>query len=338
MLNRIIKIDIDTWKYFLLYICTIFNWNMDVAKKKKYLPWVVWYIVITAIAQYILINFKELFTFIDTEVFILKLAPNSVNIYNGQYWGVLTNNFLHVYLSQLILNIVGIIIFGYFIEKRIGFIKFSMMVIVGSIIPSIIQLNLANEPGIGLSGVNFTLFGYILAKSFFYENFKVKYIGIYLTIMISIIVSCNIYNLYVDDVYRTEAMAFGLILGLIIGFTSGWKKWLQYPMLFIIMSISIFTLFYAPWSAEWLVYKGVVAHESKKYKIAKTYYLKALNLDSKNKQAIENLELLKLDDLKWKAYKAHIKEDYLKAKEYYREILKIDPKDEWAKQGYSELK
>ncbi len=306
--------------------------------KRKYIPWVVWYIVITAIAQYLLINFKDQIKFVDANVFILLGAPNSVNIYNGQYWGVLTNNFLHVYLSQLILNCIGIIIFGIFIEKRIGFIKFSMMVIVGSIIPSIVQLNLTNEPGIGLSGVNFTLFGYLLAKSFNYPNFRMKYISIYLTIMIGTIIACNIYNLYVEDVYRTEAMGFGLILGLIIGFTSGWKKWIQYPMLFSIMVLSIVTLFYAPWSAEWLVYKGVVAHESKKYTVAKEYYLKALKIDKTNQSAKENLELLKLDDLKWKAYKAHMKEDYIKAKEYYREILKIDPKDTWARDGYNELK
>jgi len=312
---------------------------MELEKKnKRNIPWVVWYIVITAIAQYFLIEFKEDIKFIDANIFILLGAPNSVNIYAGQYWGVLTNNFLHVYLSQLIINVIGIIFFGYYIEKRIGFIKFSLIVIVGSIIPSIIQLNLANQPGIGLSGVNFTLFGYILAKSMRFENFKMRYINLILLIMIGIIIYFNIYNLYFEDVYRTEAMAFGLIIGLVIGFTSPWKKWVQYGMLFNIIILSVITLFYAPWSSEWLVYKGVTEHQNKHYKKAKIWYKKALKLDPENIQAKDNLELLRLDDLKWKAYKAHMKEQYLKAKAYYNQILEIDPNDSWAKEGLKELK
>ena len=307
-------------------------------KTEKNTPWVVWYIVITVIAQFFLIKFKDDIKFIDANVFILLGAPNSVNIYAGQYWGVLTNNFLHIYLSQLITNVIAIIFFGYFVEKRIGFIKFSMIVIVGSIIPSIIQLNLANQPGIGLSAVNFTLFGYILAKSMKFEAFRMKYIKILLLLMVSIIVYFNIYNLYFEDVYRTEAMAFGLITGLIIGFTSPWKKWIQYGMLFNIIILSILTLLYAPWSSEWLVFNGVTEHQYKNYKKAKYWYKKALKLDPSNIQAKENLELLKLDDLKLKAYKAHIKEQYFKAKIYYNQILEISPNDSWAKEGLNELK
>lgn len=311
---------------------------MEQKKIKKNIPWVVWYIVITVIAQFFLIEFKNEINFIDANIFILLGAPNSVNIYAGQYWGVLTNNFLHVYLSQLIINVIGIIFFGYYIEKRIGFIKFLLIVIVGSIIPSIIQLNLANQPGIGLSGVNFTLFGYILAKSMKFENFKMRYINVILLIMIGIIIYFNIYNLYFEDVFRTEAIAFGLIIGLIIGFTSPWKKWIQYGMLFNIIVLSVITLFYAPWSSEWLVFKGVKEHQHKHYKKARIWYKKALKLDPDNIQAKENLELLKLDDLKWKAYKAHMKEQYLKARIYYNQILEINPNDSWAKEGLNELK
>lgn len=306
-------------------------------KERKHIPWVVWYIVITIFAQYILINYKESIKFIDTNVFILMGAPDSVNIYKGQYWGVLTNNFLHIYLSQLIINYIGIIIFGYFIERRIGFIKFSFIVILACIIPSIIQLNLTNQPGIGLSGVNFTLFGYIISKSIKNKEFRLKWISVYLTIMVLIVLYFNIYNIYTENVYRTEAMSFGFLFGLLLGFLSNRKIWVQSLVLFNIIFFAVSTLWYAPWSTEWQVYKGVEAHKTKQYKSAKKRYDKALKLDPNNKQALKNLELLKLDKLKLKAYKAHMKEDYQEAKEIYEEILEISPNDKWAKEGYNEL-
>lgn len=309
----------------------------EITKKRKYIPWVVWYIVITAIAQYIMINYKEYIKFVDVDIFILLGAPGSVNIYNGQYWGVLTNNFLHIYLSQLIINVIGIIVFGHFIEKRIKFLKFSSIIILAAIIPSIIQLNLTNQPGIGLSSINFTLFGYIISKAFTAREFRLKNINIYLFVMISIIICCHIYNLFVEDIFRTEAMSFGFMLGILIGYLSNIKFWTQFIILFNIMLILVSTLFYAPWSSEWQLFKGVEAHNSKQYKKAKHFYNKSLSINPKNGQSIKNIELLKLDELKWKAYKAHVKEDYKLARKLYIEILSIDPDDEWTKDAYNEL-
>jgi len=309
----------------------------NIKKNKKRLPWVVWYIVIIAIAQYILINYKDTISFVDANIFILLGAPGSVEIYNGQYWGVLTNNFLHIYLSQLVLNIIGVSIFGYIIEKRIGFIRFSFIIVLASIVPSIIQLNLTNQPGIGLSSVNFTLFGYILIKGFQDKDFRIKYVQLFLAIMIGVIVYCQIYNLYFEDVYRTEAMTFGFLLGLFIGYLSKFKIWIQSIVLFNIIAFCISSLFYAPWSSEWQLYKGVSAHKAKQYKNAKKYYKKSLDINPKNQQSINNINLLKIDELKWKAYKAHVKEQYKLARKLYEEILDIDPTDEWAIEGYNEL-
>ena len=305
--------------------------------KKKYTPWVVWYIVITAIAQYAMINFREYINFVDVDIFILLGAPGSVNIYNGQYWGVLTNNFLHIYSFQLFINIIGIILFGYFIEKRIKFLKFSLIIVIASIVPSIIQLNLTNQPGIGLSSINFTLFGYILTKSFYEKTFRLKFVKIYLFAMMFIIVSCYIYNLFIEDIFRTEAMSFGFLLGILIGYLSSKKVWLQFIILFNIMLIAIATLFYAPWSSEWQLYKGVEAHKLKRYNEAEKFYQKSLKINPQNEQSKKNIELLKLDELKWKAYKAHVKEDYVLARKIYKEILLIDPNDEWTKEAFAEL-
>ncbi len=314
------------------------KFNLFPLKKSEYkTPWFVWYISITIIAQFFLINYKDHFHTINPETFILFGAPDTVSIYDGQYWGVFTNNFIHIYWSQLLINLAGIWLFGAFIERREGVLKLLLLTFTASIIPTLWQLTLTASPGIGLSAVNYTLFGYILIKSKNEDIFKLKGRYIILTFMIGLLAYLSYYNTYIEDVFKTEAMIIGLLLGLLIGFLSNKNEWLRFSLLFLFFSISISTLFYAPWSSEWLLYKGVKAHESKNYKRAIKFYKQALKTDKHNEQAQENLNLLEIDKLKVKAYKEHISKNYDKARKIYLQILEIEPEDEWTLSNLKEL-
>lgn len=300
-------------------------------------PWLVSYITITIIAQFFLINFKEEFDTINPETFTLFGAPDTVDIYKGQYWGVFTNNFIHIYWKQLLINLIGLWLFGAFIERRSGRFKLFFLIIFSSIIPSLWQLTLTAEPGIGLSGVNYALFGFILSKSRYDKKYRLKGRYIILIFMISILIYCNYINYFVENIYRTEAMTIGLFLGIVIEKLDYLKLNLRFLILFSVFLISISTLFYAPWSSEWQVYKGIKFHESKNFVRAKIYYRKALKIDRNNQKAIENMNLLKIDELKLKAYKAHVKEKYEVAKKYYLKVLEIDSTDTWALENLHEL-
>lgn len=303
-------------------------------------PWFTWSIFILIILQYFIINFKESFSTINMETFKLFGAPDTVEIYQGQFWGVFTNNFIHVYWKQLFVNSVGIWFFGAFIERRIDFQRFLALIFFACIIPSLWQLTLTNEPGIGLSGVNYTLFGYLLYTSRKDDTFRFKYKFIkyfFLFFMIGELIYCNFYNFFTENIYRTEAMTAGIILGFFLGRVSNEKRWIKYSSIALVTSISLSTLFYAPWSSEWQLYNGVKNHELKNFTKAKTYYLKALEMDPSNDVAKENLKLLKIDKLKSKAYNAHYHENYSLARQYYEEILILSPSDEWAKENLKEL-
>jgi membrane associated rhomboid family serine protease len=314
------------------------KFNLFPLKKTEYnTPWFVWYISITIIAQFFLINYKEQFQTINPETFILFGAPDTVSIYEGQYWGVFTNNFIHIYWSQLLVNLMGIWLFGAFIERREGVLKLLLLTFTASIIPTLWQLALTASPGIGLSAVNFTLFGYILMKSRIGDAFKLKGRYLILIFMICLLAYLSYYNAFIEDVFKTEAMITGLLLGLLIGFLSDKNKWVRFSILSFLFTISVSSLFYAPWSPEWLVYKGVRAHESKNYKRAIIYYKQALKMDKENEQAQENLDLLEIDKLKAKAYKEHIAKNYDKARKIYLQILEIEPEDEWTLTNLKEL-
>lgn len=303
-------------------------------------PWFTWSVFILILLQFLLFKYEEYFSQINMDTFKLFGAPDTVEIYQGHYWGVLTNNFLHTYWKLFFVNSVGIWFFGAFIERRIGFKRFFALFFFGCIIPSLWQLTLTNEPGIGLSGVNFTLFGYLLYKSRKDEVFRFKYGFIkyfFLVFMVGELIYCNYHNYFVENIYRTEAMTVAILLGLLLGRVSNEKRSIKYSIITFLTALSLSTLFYAPWSSEWQLYKGVQNHEENKFSLAKKYYLKALEINPENDLAKENLKLLKVDRLKSKAYDAHIKENYSLARRYYEEILILVPEDEWAKENLKEL-
>lgn len=300
-------------------------------------PWFVMYISITIIAQFFLINFKENFTAIDADTFTLFGAPDTVDIYRGQFWGVFTNNFIHTQWKPLLVNLVGLWFFGAFIERRIGYLRLMSLMFLGCVIPSLWQLALTTEPGIGLSGVNYVLFGYILVRSRKGETFKLKGLYLFLTFMLGVLVYCNYVNIFIENVYRTEAMTVGLLLGMLLARLRYGKKIYRVLLISGLSLLSVSTLFYAPWSSEWQVYKGVKCYERRDFQGAKMYYEKALEIDSTNELAIDNLKLIVIDKLKSKAYDAHIRKNYTLAKKYYLEILQKDPNDSWAKENLNAL-
>jgi membrane associated rhomboid family serine protease len=311
--------------------------NLTIDKTKYKTPWFVLYISITIIAQYLLINYKENFTKINPETFTLFGAPDTVSIYDGQFWGVFTNNFIHIYFSQLIFNLIGIWFFGAFIERRIGALRLISLMVISCVIPSLGQLAITSEPGIGLSGVNYALFGYILIRSKKGVAFKLKGQYIFLTFMLGVLAYCNYYNFFVENVFRTEAMTIGLLLGLLLGKIRYGKKINRIIIVSSLSLIAISTLFYAPWSYEWQLYKGVEFHESRDLVNAKKHYLLVLKMDPGNKTAKDNLQLLDIEKLEKKAYDAHVGKNYELARKYYLQILKEKPDNVWARENLNEL-
>ncbi len=300
-------------------------------------PWFVIVVSVIILTQFLLINFKENFTTIDGDTFTLFGAPDTIAIYGGQFWGVFTNNFIHTEWKPLLINLSGIWFFGAFIERRIGFLRLMSLVTLGCIIPSLWQLTLTTEPGIGLSGVNYVLFGYILVRSRKGEAFKLKGLYIFLSFMLGVLLYCNYVNIFQANVFRTEAMTAGLLLGMLLARLRYGKKIYRIGIISSLSVISIVTLFYAPWSSEWQVYKGIQFYNKQDFHSAKIFYERALELNPTNGLAKDNLRLLSINKLKSKAYKAHIRKNYALAKKYYLQILKKDPNDDWSKENLNAL-
>ncbi len=305
--------------------------------KKTTFPWYTLMITIICITMYAL--FYSLNEQMDTSTLYSKFgAPYAIQIYQGQYWGVFSNSFLHTNLYHITINILFLWILGAFIERRISVFNFFLLGLFASIITSIAQLNFSDDAGIGLAGVNYFFLGYIIVKSFKQGIFRLK--GRYIFLYLAVFVILTAYYLNEDKAYNIgiAAMIAGLVFGGIIGLSTYTKKRIVPASIGLFLTlISSLSLWYAPWSAEWNYYKGYSAHEKGDFEEAKRYYENTLVINPDHTISKENLRYIAIDELCDLALTAHQNENYVLARKLYERVLKMDPNNNWAKENMSKL-
>lgn len=301
-------------------------------------PWFTVSLISLCIALFFAIGFVSDFGEIDEDTYILFGAPYAVDIYLGQYWGVVSNSFVHVLWYQLLANLILLFAFGSFIERRIGFYRLFWFGLVASTITSCFQLSFSNDAGLGLSGVNYSLFGFLLVRHFIDDRFKGGPIIFVSAGMFGLFFLCAYLNYSHEWNFGLASMISGFFWGILVASLPKKRyRWITVPLLSLTLIFCTIGLFYAPWSAEWTFAQGVKAHEKSQIKKAENFYKKCLELDPSHTLAKENLLFIKIDRLSQEAYTAHSNGDYSKARKLYLKILKLDSKNRWAKENLSQL-
>ncbi len=304
--------------------------------KKKRISWLTLVIVIIILVDFFLFQSYTSKETIESnqEIYSDFGAPYAIQIYQGQYWGLLFNRFLHISSSLLLINVFAFLVLGFITEKEIGHLRFLGLILFASIFTSLMQLTLSNDAGIGFGTINFFLASYLSVKMFVAQK---KHILFKIIFSISILTLAYLYYINIPTShFGIEGMSAGWSLGLILGLFST-KKTFQILIIITALCISVPTLFYSPWSAEWNYSKGYEYHLAHQLEKAKKSYKKALNINPNHIASKENLTIIVIEELEDKALKAHENENYLLARRYYEELLSIDPNNTWAKENLSKL-
>lgn len=301
-------------------------------------PWFTLNLALVCVAIFFAVNTPTNFGPISQETYTYAGAPFALDIYRGQYWGVITNSFVHVLWYHLLINIVGLFLFGAFAERRLSWQQLFLFGLLASFVTSSFQLAFSDDAGIGLSGVNYALFGFIFVKSKNDSRFQVRLkFGMFM-VMLVILLICFYMNYLANWNIKIISMITGFFWGMLLGSYLEYKtKLFTGTAIVLVLAFAVSSLFYAPWSAEWQTYKGVTLHEAGKLNEAERYYRRAIEIDAAHPLATENLKLIEIDQLSTKAYEAHFNGQYAKARRYYLEILRLDKKNTWARKNLSEL-
>ena len=87
---------------------------------------------------------------------------SATDIRAGDYWALFTSNLLHSSATHLALNLVWLGLLGSAVERSFGPLRWLVFVPVAAVISAGIELQLADEVGVGISGVVFAAFGLLL--------------------------------------------------------------------------------------------------------------------------------------------------------------------------------
>lgn len=264
-------------------------------------------------------------------------APPETDIFNGDYWGLITSNFLHTEIWHIAFNLYWVWIFGKKIEFELGKLNFAVFVLSAALVSSLAQLAFSDSAGIGLSGIGYALFGFLLIKSRTSEKYKnylsKRTINLFLLWLVLCIFLTRTGILNVGN----AAHIGGMLWGLLLAYIPKYDKYMQWSASFSYLALLIILVLHSPFSVAYLSYRAYELHKSQKTDEAVEVYQKILKANPDNEFAKENLKQIEIFELQKKAYDLHNERKYQEARQVYQRILSLDKNNHWAKDNLSTL-
>jgi membrane associated rhomboid family serine protease len=302
---------------------------------RKYFPIVTSICCLVSIALFIGINLEVKLD--NWDAYKRWGAPSTFDIFAGDYWGLITSNFLHVQVWHIAFNLYWLWIFGKKIEFENNKVFFVFFILSAALVSSLSQLAFSDSTGIGLSGIVYAFFGFLYVKSKTAEEYKNYFDKKTTNLFFLWLVLCVI--LTKTGAWRVGNAAHigGLLWGVLISYSSKYAKYVRWVTGSFYIGFLGILLFFSPFSTSYLSYRAYQLHKNQKVNEAIEVYKKILTRDPGNEFAKANLRQLKVHQLEEKAVDLHTKQKYSEARQIYMQILSIDRDNEWAKENLRRL-
>jgi membrane associated rhomboid family serine protease len=211
-------------------------------------------------------------------------------IWGGASWGLITSPFAHIELVHMALNVYWMWLLGGAFERTLGPLRLAAFVIASAWVSSGAEL-LLGDSGIGLSGVNYALFGFIwMAKSLHPEFRQVATERVATTLLVWFVL-CFFLNSTGALAIANMAHAGGLLFGGLLGVAASRPVHRPFAVTGLVALTALATapVFGCPWTGSWNAARGMKAMEAGDYKAAVQYIKKGLAKGEDAKWAWHNL-------------------------------------------------
>jgi membrane associated rhomboid family serine protease len=263
-------------------------------------------------------------------------APQALDILNGDVWGMVTSSFLHVEIWHIGMNLYWFILFGKKIEFESSRTFSLVLVLTSAWISSCSQMAFSDSTGIGLSGIVYAQFGFLLLKGRTSEQYKYldsRTINLFMFWL----VLCVFLTRSGLWMVGNAAHIGGLLWGLALAFIGRFMKGIQWGLGLLYVSVMTSLIFWSPFSTLYLEKRAYELHLAMQIDEAVKVYRQILDRNPESEFAKLNLKQLELHKLMKKAYDLHAAQRYFEARVAYEKILKIDKDNAWAKENLQML-
>lgn len=201
-------------------------------------------------------------------------------IWDGKCWGLLISVFVHVWLWHLAFNLYWLWVLGKRLEAAVGSWRYLLFFVLAAMISSGWELAAAGDTGIGASGVVYGMFGFMWLSRDRYPAFGQVLTLRNMAFALVWLVGCWVATLTEVWSIGNAAHVAGLLFGLgtAAAFVVGTRKRLLLTGVGLLTAASLLPVFWAPWQAGWVGYRGYKAHLRGDYTAAIHLYERSLRL------------------------------------------------------------
>lgn len=236
-------------------------------------------------------------------------------ILGGKFWGLLTANFFHQDFLHLLFNLFWMLLLGSKVERSSGRKLLLSLVLGACLISTGSEILVSGQSGIGLSGVVYALVGFVLICSRKLSDYHLYLSRNDYFWLILWLIACVVATQAGLIKIANAAHVGGLVWGCLFATAFVTKEW-RLPTrlgLTLLVGASLLPLVWMPWSADWLVYRGIQAYHRKDKTQAEYYLSRAVENKTNSAPAYLFLAMIydgqNLDD---KALDYYLKSEALK--------------------------
>lgn len=264
-------------------------------------------------------------------------APSFIDIFSGSYWGLITSNFLHTEWWHILFNLYWFWLFGKKIEFHSNKLFYGFLLLSAALTSSVAQMIVSGASGIGLSGIGYALFGFLLVRSRYDNAYKGFLTNRTITFFLFWILLCLVLTKTGVLAVGNGAHVAGLLWGILLGFSSMYRRQVFIPVSIVLLASLTAFAFLGKYSIAKRCYDAYQYHKNQEVDKAMVAYQNILKLDPTNEFGKENLLQLKIYKLSLAENESEARMKYDDARKRCNEILQLDRDNEWARAALSRL-
>lgn len=191
-----------------------------------------------------------------------RLFASGIELWEGsKWWCLLTSAFLHVDLMHLVFNCYWARRFGVVLERDLPTRGYWGLIVMTAWFGSVAELAVTGGTGVGMSGMIYGFFGYLLVqrvwKPVFARVVEPRTIMLLLGWLVLCFVMTSAGTMHVANFAHLGGLVAGLLAGAAVG---EWKgKRLAAAAAALLLLASIGTLLWAPWQDDWRLARAMRA-------------------------------------------------------------------------------
>lgn len=205
------------------------------------------------------------------------LAPPVEAVWDGQYSAFLTSAFVHGSFFHLLFNMVWLWQLGRLVEISLGSARYVLLFVAAAFVGAGAEIAVDGQTGVGASGVVYALFGMLWAGRGRDPAWRMIATNDNLRLFVGWGLFCVAATYFHLLNIANAAHGAGFLFGLSVGhlFYAPRRRPLWAVPLVLLLTLSVLSAVWVPWSAEWNFWKGNQQFERKNYAQAIAWYEKS---------------------------------------------------------------